>query len=274
MVHRSEILHPSHFNTYYQRALPSPALAPLVKEYWYLDNYRPLPQGVAEHFLPSLESRLVLPFDNRCVYQIPGQSPLEISGPHLVLPQARPLACLHPASQGILGLTLTPEGLAAFLAAFWAEEALSLPATGLLPLSGWHHWQAQLMACKDLGMQSRFLDQVLEQVLLTGFKRNPRAHCLSEALQHLESGWTIAETAAVLGLSARSLQRVFLQGLGYSPRTCFRVQRLRRTLGQFWQTPGRSIWDSEYCDYSHFYKEFKALMGQTPTAYMHQFSAG
>lgn len=262
MVHRSEILHSSHFQTYYQQVLPSAALAPFVKAYWRLESYQPLPMGVAEHYLPSLEARLVLPFGNSCYYQLPGHKPQAIEGPHLVLPQAQPLACLHPASQGILGISLTPAGLATFVQ--------GVPSAGaILPLPDWLTSQSELARLGLFELQHRFLAQTFE----TLFWPTPHTTLLTGALAQLEQGAAISEVASELGLSARSLQRLFVQTLGHSPRTCLRVMRLRRTLKMYWQTPERRIWDSEYCDYSHFYKEFKALMGQSPSAYLQQFPA-
>jgi AraC-like DNA-binding protein len=260
MVHRSEVLHGSHFQTYYQWAPPSQDLAAFVEHYWRLDSYRSLPMGVAEHFVPGLASRLVFPFDNGCYYQLPGQIPRLIQGPHLVPPQARPLACLHPASKGVLGLSLTPSGLAAFGGARGTREIQLLPE--------WQTGQAVLANCGSFEQQCH----VFNQQLPGWFFPSSSSETLRSALAELEKGHAVAETAAHIGLSARSLQRLFLQTLGHSPRTCQRVLRLRRTLQGNWQNPAQAIWDSDYCDYSHFFKEFKALMGQSPSGYLRQFS--
>jgi hypothetical protein len=103
VVHRSEILHSSHFQTYYQQVLPSAALAPFVKAYWCLESYQPLPMGVAEHYLPSLEARLVLPFGNSCYYQLPGHKPQAIEGPHLVFATGPALGLFASGQSGHFG---------------------------------------------------------------------------------------------------------------------------------------------------------------------------
>lgn len=260
MVHRSEILHGAHFQNHYRSTRPDSHWTPLVESFWRLDSYQGLPMGVAEHFLPSLAARLVFPFDNGCYYQWPGHPPRLIQVPHLVPPLARPVTCLHPASRGILGLTLTPGG--------WAASGHPQAAADILLLPEWLPFQRALAECESFEQQSAYLNTQLPKWLVASCQSD----LLIQALAALEKGQTIAQTAAELGLSARSLQRLFGQALGHSPRTSQRVLRLRRTLTGLWQTPGWQIWDSDYCDYSHFFKEFKALMGQSPSAYLRQFA--
>jgi AraC-like DNA-binding protein len=262
MVHRSEFLHHAHFKRYYQRALPSHALKPFVSEYWKLESYSPLSLGVAEHFMPRVESLLVFPFANRLYYQSPGTITAAIQLPHLVYPQAQALACLHPASKDILGITLTPAGLMAL------QKKLKhscIQGVALLP---------ELESLQEnLDCVAVFSEQcaLFEQNWLNYFQADTVPDFFPKAFTLLAAGSEIGATAAKLGLTSRSLQRHFKQSLGLSPRTCQRVLRLRQTVQELWQNPDYTIWDSGYCDYSHFYKEFKALMGLSPSVYLAQF---
>lgn len=263
MVHRSEILHAPHFGRYYRRVGPAPALSPAVEAYWQLDSYAPIPQGVAEHLLPRLNARLVLPFANRCLYQLQDGSLRQPEGPHLLLPQAGTVACLHPASQGILGVSFRPGGQALVMNLDTGPDGPILPLPQLADL------QAEL-AELDFAARACRLDAWL--FACQASHGLPEMPLLNQALSRLALGESVAGAAEALGWSPRSLQRHCNQLLGLSPRTCQRVLRLRSTLARLWSEPSYSVWDSPYYDYAHFFREFRSLTGTTPTAYLQRFS--
>ncbi|MGV3526853.1 MAG: helix-turn-helix domain-containing protein [Candidatus Sericytochromatia bacterium] len=267
MVHRSELLHPQHFQTHYRRQAPSPALRPYVQTIWELQGYGQIPQGVAEHFLPDLGSRLVLPLGSVCLYQTPDSPLMSLSQAHVVGPQARTLACLHPASQRVLGVQFQPGALALLL------RHLGLPQPGPTPLAlpTLAELEQALKKGPDFGARS----QMLTHWLTARFQaaEPPESwRLLAPALQALGREQPVQRTAAELGLAPRSLQRYCQQELGLSPRTCQRILRLRHSLSQRWQQ-GQSGLPAGYYDYAHFYREFRAFSGLSPQAYLAQFDA-
>lgn len=259
MVHRSELLHASHFERHYQHLSPDSALADQVSHYFSLEGYHEIPQGVAEHLLPQLETRLILPLGNTCLYRQQAEPLLTISGPHLVAPQNRSLACLHPDSRRLLGIVFRPGGLTSLLGYAPQHAITALPELQSL--------ESSLAAENDFSAQAAQLDRWL----LSLRKDSDDSRLLSSALHRLESGIGVAEAASGVGLAPRSLQRHCQKLIGLSPRTCQRILRLRGTLTQLWAQPDYSVWDSPYYDYAHFFREFRSFTGLSPEAYLKQF---
>lgn len=267
MVHRSELLHPLHFQTHYQRQEPSPALRPYVRALWELQGYGQIPQGVAEHFLPDLGSRLVLPLGSVCLYQASKSPLISLNQAHVVGPQARTLACLHPASQRVFGVQFEPGGLALLLRHLGLPQPEQTPVAlpSLAPL------EQTLKSCQDFAARSHRLTHWLEEQFQAA--QPPESwRLLGRALQALGREQPVQHTATELGLTPRSLQRYCQQELGLSPRTCQRILRLRQSLSQRWQQ-GQTGLPPGYYDYAHFYREFRAFSGLSPQAYLAQFDA-
>lgn len=81
---------------------------------------------------------------------------------------------------------------------------------------------------------------------------------------------TVGEFAAGVGCSTRTLHRICLRAFGFSPKRLMRLQRFLDTLGQVRTAVGssvRSALDEDYCDQSHFYRDFKEFMAMTPRQY-------
>ncbi|PKL75242.1 MAG: hypothetical protein CVV27_16385 [Candidatus Melainabacteria bacterium HGW-Melainabacteria-1] len=258
MVHRSEILHDTHFGRHYLRHEPTGELTPYVSHVWKLTGYDLIPQGVAEHYLPRLEADLVFAFANRCLYRSAGRDLLAFSGPHVLPPQAKALACLHPASRAVLGVSFRPGGQTALLGP--SAEIQALPRLAAL--------ETELSHLSDFHSQAHRIESWLGERMR---QTTVQPQLLTQALSCFNQGDSVAEAADAVGLSPRSLQRHCQQWLGLSPRTCRRVLRLRATLTRLWREPGYGLHDSGYHDYAHFFREFRSLTGLSPSAYLSQF---
>ncbi|WP_225781735.1 helix-turn-helix domain-containing protein [Xenophilus sp. Marseille-Q4582] len=82
----------------------------------------------------------------------------------------------------------------------------------------------------------------------------------------------IAEAAAAVGVGERRLQQLFRAQLGLSPRTWSRLMRLHGCLQRL-REPGPPRWselalDSGFYDQSHLVREFQALCGLSPGAFL------
>ncbi len=78
----------------------------------------------------------------------------------------------------------------------------------------------------------------------------------------------VAETA---GLTLRALQRLFSEYVGVSPKWVIQRYRLHEAMarleaGEDLDLPGLAL-ELGYFDQAHFIRDFKALLGRTPTAY-------
>lgn len=81
---------------------------------------------------------------------------------------------------------------------------------------------------------------------------------------------TVADIAAQLGVTARSVERLSRRVFGFPPKLLLRRQRFLRSLARFMLDPSRRWMDSLDCNYhdqSHFVRDFRRFMGMCPTEY-------
>jgi AraC-like DNA-binding protein len=81
---------------------------------------------------------------------------------------------------------------------------------------------------------------------------------------------TVMQLARSAGASGRTLHRCCIQAFGFGPMSLLKRERLLRALQRVRDGNYAKITDvisSDYCDQSHFNRDFKTLMGTTPTEY-------
>ncbi|MEN7537516.1 helix-turn-helix domain-containing protein [Aurantiacibacter flavus] len=80
----------------------------------------------------------------------------------------------------------------------------------------------------------------------------------------------VNDLAERVGTSRRSLERMCSQYFGFPPKTLLRRQRFLRSLARF-MLESRASWsnalDSHYYDQAHFVRDFRSIMGMTPSEY-------
>jgi AraC-like DNA-binding protein len=84
-------------------------------------------------------------------------------------------------------------------------------------------------------------------------------------------GATVEETASALHTSPRNLRRAFVATVGVSPKQYARITRFQRVVSNV--QVARGSWSevalaSGYCDQPHLVREFRALAGLSPVAFM------
>jgi transcriptional regulator GlxA family with amidase domain len=86
----------------------------------------------------------------------------------------------------------------------------------------------------------------------------------------LAHDWTVSEMAAVIGVSASQLRRLFMRNLGATPRQRLCSLRLEAA-ARLLQDPGLRIKEIQtrvgIADASHFCRDFRERFGASPTAY-------
>ncbi|MEL6970521.1 MAG: helix-turn-helix domain-containing protein [Bacteroidota bacterium] len=83
--------------------------------------------------------------------------------------------------------------------------------------------------------------------------------------------------AAQLGLSERSMQRLFRKHFAVTPKQYLRIQRFRAVLSTIRSAPTAVCWEQlayrfGYFDYSHFRRDILQLTGLTPSAFFGSLS--
>lgn len=83
----------------------------------------------------------------------------------------------------------------------------------------------------------------------------------------------VADLAARMGMTVRSLERLSRRAFGFPPKLLLRRQRFLRSLARFLLDPSLT-WlgalDSHYHDQSHFVRDFRRFMGMSPSDYAKQ----
>jgi AraC-like DNA-binding protein len=86
----------------------------------------------------------------------------------------------------------------------------------------------------------------------------------------------IETVAARYGITARYLQKLFLQYTGLTPKLYSKINRFQNSLRLITQNDcslTSIAYDCGYADQSHFIREFKSFTGLTPSGYMVDSSA-
>ena len=82
-------------------------------------------------------------------------------------------------------------------------------------------------------------------------------------LTHIADVHTVADMAAVSGLSTRHLQRTLKQTTGFTPHDLLKVLRMQQSFKQHYL--------DLYADQSHFIHSFRKITGYTPVKYANKF---
>jgi AraC-like DNA-binding protein len=117
--------------------------------------------------------------------------------------------------------------------------------------------------------------RLVETYLLKKARDAPPLHPVARAAFRMidrHGAMSIADASRASGLGQRQFERCFVEQLGMPPKVYARVARLnfvlqRKTLHPAldWTTIAG---EAGYCDYKHLARDFKGIVGTTPTAYL------
>ncbi|AGP60198.1 helix-turn-helix domain-containing protein [Streptomyces rapamycinicus] len=148
----------------------------------------------------------------------------------------------------------------------WAEQSV---APSDLCRSTWAELPARLAGLSDWDGRFALLDQVLGAALESGPSPSPEVTWAWRALQGRAGRFRVEELAAQTGWSRRHLERRFRHETGLTPKDTAQVMRLqaallRKEAGASWVEAAKQ---AGYHDQPHFNRTFKAMTGQTPSAF-------
>lgn len=177
----------------------------------------------------------------------------------------------HSISKGEImtfGVDFKPGGLYRFLSIPMKEFANQSPDLRSVSQSIFHELSVNVVNARSIREQIH----IIESFLLKMFYKTDRYHpSISGALQVINetSGdIRVGELADRLLISERSLNRLFHEHIGLSPKALCRITRLQRVIKLCMEDNQMDIlltaYDSGYFDQSHFIKDFKEFCGCTP----------
>ncbi|WP_137680372.1 helix-turn-helix domain-containing protein [Aurantiacibacter suaedae] len=170
----------------------------------------------------------------------------------------------------IFGLGLQPAGWARFV---------DQPAASLKNViadggeCGFGVFAPLLQLIEAAGGQEDAAAEAINGFLLDLDARTPsvpsRVLACQEALKDADLS-DVDDLAERVGTSRRSLERLCSEYFGFPPKTLLRRQRFLRSLARFMLEP-RGSWsealDRHYYDQPHFVRDFRSIMGMTPSEY-------
>lgn len=251
--------------------LPAPELRPYVTTYYFTKVA--LPPG------ETIEDLLHPEWGN--VRFSCGEGMRAAVGPAVPLP-APAMAVTGPTSRATRfitgamrawGIGLLPLGWARFVRTPACDHADRIVDGAVDPaFAGFARLHAVL---SDPALDTSEAALLIDRYLLSLLDRTPLAdeagRILAAHAALVESAiTTVADLAARLDLSARSLERLSLRAFGFPPKLLLRRQRFLRSLAQFMLDPTLkwiSTLDCNYVDQAHFVRDFQRFMGMIPSHY-------
>lgn len=244
---------------------PAPALLPLVTSYYIID----VGGGPASDVLHPEWANLRLLLAGERDWLVADRSGAMAACPRAALFGATSRARATVANAGrALGVGLTPLGwtmlvgadAAAFANAVVTAETLFGPNIGEL--------HRALADAADDGARGRLLDAFWLARAAVAATPHVEVARLTALLADPATG-TVAALAAAAGLTPVTLGRACLRHFGFTPKLLLRRQRFLRTLATVLETRGKlsAALDHGYSDQSHFNREFRHFMGETPGRY-------
>lgn len=227
----------------YTEAAPPEHLAGVVHCFWELRTRATLPEDFHYHALPDA-----------CVNVLLDQVDTRIAG----------ITALHTTSTVLnLGRSFHYVGIQLFPGVWQGNRAevvdsyVGTPYEGSLPLVA----ISEQLAGLPFEQMAPVLAELVQWFLAHGqVVPNP---VTARILRRLDQIGSVADMAALAGLSTRQLQRTLKQSTGFSPHDLLKVLRVQQSF--------RTHYLELYADQSHFIHSFRNATGYTPCRYRDRF---
>lgn len=247
---------------------PSPLLAPFVQSYWSIHNAGPVAETRPEFLHSDGGAGLVFNFgDPLPLWSHAGQRVTTLDHSRTATQTVRLRGMLD-----LFGVRFHPGGLFALFGAPLDE----LVEPGVLddwPIrAGVREVEARIAETPT----GRGRAEVVETWLLHRLARAggifPSIQASLTLLRHRRGQFSIQALADQVFLSTRQLERLYKEQIGLSPKQFARILRVTHARSLLKQVHRGALVDVAYAagyyDQAHFIREFKAVVGLTPVAYV------
>jgi len=227
----------------YSEAKPPSRLSGLVHCFWELKTERTLEDDFQLHAVPDA-----------CVNILFNQVDTDIAGVTALRTTFEVLNL--GTSFHYVGIQLLP-GVWQGIRQEIADSFVGTPYLGQLPLVT----TSRELAKHDFVAKQPILSELM-QWFIDAALVVPNA-VTEKILTHIAEVNTVADMAAVAGLSPRQLQRTLQQTTGFTPHDLLKVLRMQQSFKQNYL--------DLYADQSHFIHSFRKITGYTPAKYINKF---
>jgi AraC-like DNA-binding protein len=237
------------------RRPPPPALADLVEHYWRVRWHVPGPEPYVQHTLSNASVHLCVELGNSRIQGV-------VTGRF-----TRPLR----GRGRVFGVKFRPAGFRPFLGSPVAALAdRSLPVRAVFGPEG-DDYVRRVLALDDDEAAAGTADAFLVERLPP---RDPAVAIVNRAVALIVAERAVTRVDHVAeraGMSRRTLQRLFHEYVGVSPKWVIRRYRLHEAAQRLAEERDVSLADLAldlgYCDQAHFVRDFRSVVGRPPAAY-------
>ena len=252
----------------FQLASPSRLLRPYVRSYWYFRHTIPLSRYQDEYMHPRGGFGIAFNFGDQL--QLDGRALNDrvfLDGSNTVSRKMSFLGCVE-----LMGIRFHEGGAYPFLAVPLNELRNATNILDALDRPGLLRLHSRLYEAKSPSTRIALIEEWLIGRLLLGKERNALIPASLAILRERDRDFPISDLAREFTISQRQLERLYQIQVGMSPKQYSRLSRvefarltLKRGNGQ---SVARLAAELGFFDQSHFIREFSAVIGVTPYAYM------
>ncbi len=252
----------------FQLVAPSQILRPYVREYWYLECEARLSAYHEEYMHPRGGFGIVFNLGDKV--RLDAEliaKPIFLDGVNTV---SRKVG--FPGHVELIGISFYEGGAYPFLGIPLVELLNDTTFLDALDRPDLLRLHARLYEASSLLARIQLIEEWLISRLSLGKAQDPLIPASLTRLREREGQLPIPELARELAVSQRHLERLYQSQVGMSPKQYARLLRVETARLALKQMNGQSTAglaaELGFFDQSHFIREFNAVIGMTPYAYV------
>lgn len=237
------------------RATPSQELSELIETFWRVTwDLRKCTPHVQQNIPDPCINMVFEPHNSRIVGAVTQRYTVELAG-----------------KGHIFGIKFNPDGFYALTQSSVSSFTDSTLKISHLFGSDGHDVINNINAANNIETMIELAENFLRPFLPDSIESVIKLGNIMRQINHDSSIMRVSHLADQCGVSERSLQRLFRDQVGVSPKWVIRKCRMQEALSRLedgnydWQ---QLVGQLHYFDQSHFIKDFKSLVGVTPTNYI------
>lgn len=245
---------------------PSAPLAGLIERYWFVDA-RARPVELQVDVFVDGQADLVFNFGDPWWREVPGRPPEAHARSVIDAQRRHPMRVRQAGSVHIVGVRFALGGLGAFTPRSVGELTDQTPPPSALWGAAAEALEGALAQAQGEDAQASLLDAFFINHLQPADERAVLQRAL-RAVQGAPPPARISTVARSLGLSVRSLERLFQRHIGLTARMVTRIARFQGAIRALMIDPGCTLAAladrAGYFDQAHFVREFREMAGGLP----------
>lgn len=262
---------------HYEEFHPNPPLDRFIKCIWSLESeaeHQTNPERILPDGCTEMVFHLADPFDQ------PNDDGSFVRQPTaLLVGQMRGHLLIQPTGRvRVLGVRFRPGGAYPFLSVPQNEITGRVIALDSIWGTIARELHSRIADAPTNAECVRCVEKILTERLKGSRGLDEQSFYAVDLINNSNGSVQLDRLARDVGISFRSLDRIFNARVGLSPKTLCRIVRFQSVFKLFERKSNKQDWarialDCGYYDQAHFVKEFREFSGKTPTAYFAEQNA-